>query len=112
MMTLQGSLKEMKDKIKNLLTLAAKSGNLVSGEETCMNYIKKNGVYLLILAEDASENTKKKFNDKASYRNIPIRFWQNKSELGRIIGKASRTTIGIIDKNFAKSLLNYFDESF
>lgn len=100
----------MNTKIKNLLTLAAKSGNIVSGDETCINYLKKNAIYLLIVAGDASENTKKKFNDKAFYRDTPIRFWQDKEELGGTIGKGSRTVIGIIDKNFAEKLLSYFDE--
>lgn len=100
----------MNMKIKNLLTLAAKSGNVVSGEDTCMNYLKKDAIHLIIIAEDASDNTKKKFNDKASYRNTPIRFWQKKDLLGSIIGKNSRTIVGIIDKGFAQKLLKYFDE--
>lgn len=100
----------MNMKIKNLLTLAAKSGNVVSGEDTCMNYLKKDAIHLIIIAEDASDNTKKKFNDKASYRNTPIRFWQEKDLLGSIIGKNSRTIVGIIDKGFAQKLLKYFDE--
>ncbi len=100
----------MNSKIRNLLTLAAKSGNIVSGDETCINYFKKNAIYLIILAEDASDNTKKKFNDKASYRDVPVRFWNNKDELGSTIGKTSRTIIGIIDKGFAEKLLSYLDE--
>lgn len=96
-------------KIKNLLTLAAKSGNLVSGDGTCINYLKKDAVRLVILAEDASENTKKKFEDKTSYRNIPIRYYGNKEQLGTTIGKSSRTIIAIIDKGFAESILKYLD---
>jgi len=100
----------MNTKIRNLLTLAAKSGNVVSGDETCINYLKKDAINLLILAEDASENTKKKFKDKASYRGIPIRFWKGKDELGSTIGKTSRTIIGIIDKGFSEKILKYLDE--
>jgi len=102
----------MNTKIKNLLTLAARSGSIVSGDETCINYIKKDAIHLLILAEDASDNTKKKFKDKASYRDIPIRFWKGKDELGSTIGKSSRTIIGIIDKGFAEQILKYLDELF
>ncbi|ABW19070.1 L7Ae/L30e/S12e/Gadd45 family ribosomal protein [Alkaliphilus oremlandii] len=98
----------MNDKIKNLVTLAAKSGNLVSGDETCMNSLKNGAIHLLILAEDASENTKKKFMDKASYRDVPIRIWKDKNELGSIIGKDSRTIVGIIDPGFAEKILSMF----
>lgn len=97
-------------KIKNLLTLAAKSGNLVSGEDMCINHLKKDAIYLMIIAEDASVNTKKKFEDKASFRNTPIQYWCNKDRLGSIIGKGPRTIVGIIDKGFAKSLIKYFDQ--
>ena len=99
----------MNTKIRNLLSLAARSGNVVSGDETCINYLKKNAIYLLILAEDASDNTKKKFKDKSSYRDVPIRFWKDKGELGNTIGKTSRTVIGIIDKGFAEQILKYID---
>lgn len=99
----------MDSKIKGLLTLAAKSGNIVSGEETCINYLKKDSIYLIIIAEDASENTKKKFNDKASYRNVPIRFWKDKEELGNTIGKTFRTTVGVLDEGFALKILEYLD---
>lgn len=99
----------MEDKIVNLLTLAMKSGSVVSGEDTCMSYLKKDAIYLMVIAKDASENTKKKFKDKASYRNIPIRFWKEKNILGNFIGKGPRTVVGIIDKGFAGSLIRYFD---
>lgn len=100
----------MDSKIKNLLTLAAKSGNLVSGEESCLNYLKKASIYLLILAEDSSINTRKKFNDKGTNHNIPIRFWNKKNILGPIIGKGSRSVVGVLDKGFAQSLIKYFDQ--
>lgn len=96
-------------KIKNLITLAAKSGNLVSGDGTCINYLKKDSVKLVILAEDASDNTKKKFKDKTSYRNIPIRYFGKKKDLGNIIGKSSRTIIAITDKGFAENILKYLN---
>ncbi len=99
----------MEAKITNLLTLAMKSGNLVSGEDTCMAYLKKDAIYLMLIAEDASNNTKKKFQDKASYRSVPIKVWKEKDLLGSIIGKGSRTVVGIIDKGFASSLIKYFD---
>lgn len=99
----------MNTKVKNLLSLAARSGNIVSGDETCINYLRKGAIYVLILAEDASDNTKKKFNDKSSFRNVPIRFWKGKEELGNTIGKTSRTVVGIIDKGFAEQILKYLE---
>ncbi len=100
----------MKDKIKNLLGFAMKSGKLVSGEDSCRIEIKKNGVFLIIVAEDASDNTKKLFTDKTTYRKIPLRFFESKEGLGHIIGKMSRAVIGIKDKGFAEKIIGYLDE--
>nr|WP_207755029.1 ribosomal L7Ae/L30e/S12e/Gadd45 family protein [Alkaliphilus hydrothermalis] len=86
-----------------------KSGKLVSGEDGCKIEIKKNSVYLIVLAKDASDNTKKLFTDKTSYRNIPLRFFGSKEYLGQIIGKAPRAVIGIKDKGFAEKLIEHLD---
>ena len=58
--------------------------------------------YLLILAQDASKNTKKKFTNSAVYYELP---WQ-KSEprrTGRAIGAEMRSIIAITEKGFAKN---------
>lgn len=94
-------------KIKNLLSLAAKSGKIVSGEEICIKGLNNNSIYLIIISEEASNNTMKKFNDKANYRNVPIYAWQSKEELGKTIGKTSRTIVGILDNGFAQALIKY-----
>ncbi|MGV8144936.1 MAG: L7Ae/L30e/S12e/Gadd45 family ribosomal protein [Alkaliphilus sp.] len=100
----------MKDKIFSLLGFAMKSGNVITGESTCLIHIKKNSVYLVIVAEDASENTKKLFKNKTSHRNIPYKIYGSKNTLGRNIGKSDRATIAIKDRGFAKKLLEYIDE--
>ncbi|AOY77275.1 L7Ae/L30e/S12e/Gadd45 family ribosomal protein [Clostridium formicaceticum] len=92
-------------KISNLLGLAMRAGNIVSGEETCKKELKKS-LYLVIVAEDASNNTKKVFSDKCSYYNVPLKFMGTKDALGHCIGKTSRATIGIKDKKLATVLLN------
>ncbi|PHS35289.1 MAG: 50S ribosomal protein L7ae [Alkaliphilus sp.] len=99
----------MKDKIFSMLGFAMKSGNVVTGESTCLIHIKKNVVHLVIVAEDASENTKKLFKNKAAHRNIPYRIYGSKSSLGENIGKSDRATIAIKDRGFARKLIEYID---
>lgn len=95
--------------VKSMLGFCMKSGNIVSGEDTCKAELKRNKIYLIIVAVDASENTKKLFVDKTSYRNVPIRFIGSKEELGKSIGKNSRAVVAIKDENFALKLLQYID---
>lgn len=88
----------------SMIGLAAKANALVSGEFAVERSVKKYKAILVIIATDASDNTKKKFCDICKYRNIPTVFLSNKEELGRILGKQYRAVIAITDKNFAKAL--------
>ena len=51
----------------SLLGLAAKAGKVVSGEFATENAVKSGKAFLVLTAEDASNNTRKKFNDMCTY---------------------------------------------
>lgn len=87
-----------------MLGLCMKAGKVVSGEFSCEAAIKENKVHLVIVAEDASENTKKKFHNMCTYRNIPYVEMFTKEALGKAIGKEIRATACVIDQNFAQSI--------
>lgn len=57
-------------KIHSLLGIAMRAGKLVSGEDGTMIDLKKGKLNLVIVAEDASNNTKKLFKDKSSFRHV------------------------------------------
>ena len=61
-----------KDRILSMLGLAAKAGKIVSGEFSTEKAIKSGKAFLVIVSEEASENTKKIFRDKCSFYEIPI----------------------------------------
>lgn len=99
----------MVHKIYSFMGLAVKAGKLMSGEEACERAIKNNSVNLIIVAEDASLNTKKKFTDKCKYRNVEIRFFGTKELIGRYVGKEIRSVVAIMDEGFAKKLAEKID---
>ena len=75
------------NKIYSLLGLAMRGRNLVSGEFQTEDAVKKGSAMLVIVAEDASANTKKLFHDnvpimKSRYTNMA----QKKSSAGRSAG--------------------------
>ncbi len=94
----------MKNKILSLLGIILRSGNLVSGDDTTLSDLKKGKIKLIIIANDASENTKKLFKDKSEYRNVPYIIEFTKEELGKSIGKSSRAVIGIKNDQFATKI--------
>jgi len=91
-------------KIYTFLGLAQRAGKIVSGDDSTLLELKKNKVDLVIIASDASDNTKKTFIDKSTYRNIEYTIFSTKAELGHSIGKSPRAVIGIKDKNFASKI--------
>ena len=49
------------DKVLSMLGIAAKSGNVVSGEFSTEKAVKTGHAYLVIVSEEASDNTRKSF---------------------------------------------------
>ena len=84
--------------------LAMKAGKLVSGEEGCEKTIRGGKAFLVITAEDASENTVKKFKNACEYRNVPFFRFGHKEALGRLLGKEVRSVITVTDSGFAQKL--------
>lgn len=97
------------DKIYSFIGLAAKAGKLLTGDETCERAVKSAAVYLVIVSEDASDNTKKKFEDICKYRGIDIRFFGTKEKLGKHSGKDIRSVIAVTEKGFAGHLCEMTD---
>ena len=98
-------MKNNMEKLHSLLGLAMRAGKLVSGEDGTMLDLKKNKLNLVIVATDASNNTKKLFKDKSSYRKINQIYFATKVELGLAIGKAPRAVIGIKDKALSQKII-------
>lgn len=95
----------MTDKSYSFIGLARKAGKLVYGEMNCEKSIKSNKALLVIIACDASENTRKKFENSCKYREIPFLCFGEKEVLGRLLGKDVISVIAITDTRFAQRLI-------
>lgn len=99
------------NRVYGLLGLCMKAGRLTSGEAMVEQAIKNGSAVLVIIAVDASDNTKKKFGDMCNYRNIELIELGDKESLGKALGKAVRATLCITDKGFAESLKSKIDKT-
>ena len=98
------------DKIYSFLGLAAKARKVVIGENLVEKSLKTNKVQIVILALDSTYNTQKKIIDKCTYRGVDVRRCGEKSLIGKCIGKKNEVAVvAILDKNFAKGLVNLLD---
>ena len=96
-----------RDKVLSLISLATKAGRCASGEFLTESETKSGRAGLVVVAEDASENTKKKFRE---FYDVPIIFYSDKDTLGHAMGKQFRASLAILDKGFAKGILKALKE--
>lgn len=97
------------NKIESLLGLCTRAGRLVSGEFAAESSVKDGSAWLVIVAKDASDNTKKLFKDKCSFYEVPCYEYGTKESLGHCIGKEIRASIAILDEGFAKSIIKQLE---
>ena len=95
----------MNRQILSLLSLCQRAGKMKTGENTVEKAIQKKEAKLVIIPEDASDNTKKLFRNMCKYYEVPMEIFATKEELGHWIGKAYRASICILDEGFAKSIV-------
>ena len=99
----------IQSKALSLVGLATKAGKTVSGEFMTEKEVKSGKAALVIVADDASDNTKKKFRDMCEFYKVPIYFYADKDTLGHAMGKASRASLAILDEGFAKGIRKHFE---
>ncbi|HPU63019.1 MAG TPA: ribosomal L7Ae/L30e/S12e/Gadd45 family protein [Mobilitalea sp.] len=97
-------MKPTQKKVLSLLGIATKSNNIVSGEFLTEKAVKEYKAALVIVAEDASDNTKKRFRDMCTYYNVPIYFFGTKDDLGHAMGKEFRASLAVLDKGLADAI--------
>ncbi|MDF2800514.1 MAG: hypothetical protein K0S61_417 [Anaerocolumna sp.] len=88
-------------KVLSYIGLAAKAGTIKSGEFMTETTVKDGKAKLVIVAVDASNNTKKMFTNMCTYYKVPIYFFGEKTNLGHAIGKEFRASLVLLDKGLA-----------
>ena len=96
-------------KVYGVLSLAARGRNVVSGEFSTISAVKDGSAVLVIVAEDASDNTKKLFKDKCAFYKVPIYTYGTKAELGHAMGKAERSSLALVNEGLARSIEKHLE---
>ena len=73
------------NKVLSTISLAMKAGKVASGEFSTEKEVKSGLAALVIVADDASDNTKKKFQNMCEFYEVPIYFYGDKDTLGHAI---------------------------
>lgn len=91
-------------KVFSYLGIATKAGKLVSGEFSTEKAVKEGTAKLVIVASDASDNTKKMFTNMCTFYKVPLYCFGNKIDLGHAIGKEFRASLVLLDKGLADTV--------
>lgn len=93
----------------NLLGLAMRARGVASGEFMTENSVKSGKSFLVIVAKDASDNTKKQFSNMCEYYKVPYREYSDKESLGHAIGKQFRASCSVTNENLAMEITKKID---
>ena len=99
------------NKALSLIGLATKAGKTVSGEFSTEKSIKTGKGYLAVVAEDSSENTKKKFRNMCEFYETPIYFYGEKEALGAAIGCEFRASLAVLDQGLSGSIQKKLEQA-
>ena len=92
--------------VLHLLGLARRSGRLVSGDRAVLAACTAGQARLLLLAEDASPHTRRRFETAAERAGIPLRYLADRIRLGEALGQSPRAVVALTDAGFANAVLD------
>ena len=99
-----------KNKILGYLGLATRAGKSVSGEFCVEKSVKQKRAKLVIVSEEASDNSRKKFQSMCTYYKVPLYIFGSSEELGKVMGKEFRMTAAIEDEGLAKAAIRQLEQ--
>lgn len=97
------------NKALSMIGLATKAGKTASGEFCTEKEVRTGRAVLVIVAGDASDNTKKKFHNMCEFYRIPMICFADKDTLGHAMGKEFRASLAVLDEGFAKGILKHIN---
>ena len=96
-------------KLLSYMGFAARARKLASGYNTCVFTMEKRKVFLLIIAEDLADNSKKKIISAAERTNTKYRVFGSSDEMSKMTGNEGKGIFAVTDKNFADVISKEID---
>lgn len=100
----------MNEKFFGMIGIARRAGKVSIGADAVRDAVRNNMARLVILAEDASENTRKSVKNSCAFYNTACIEVSNAAELGRCIGKDTAAAISVNDDNLASAVSDKFNQ--
>lgn len=98
------------DRVLSMVGLATRAGKVLSGEFSTEKAVKDGKAVLVIIAGDASDNTRKLFTNMCAFYKVPLQIYGTKESLGHAMGKELRASLALTDKGFSDAILKLVDQ--
>ena len=99
-----------KNKVFSMIGLATRARKVVSGEFSTEKSVKSGRSHMVIVSEEASDNTKKMFTNMCTHYKVPIYLFGTKEELGHFTGKKFRASVAVLGHEFYDSFVKLFTD--
>lgn len=93
------------DKLLSFLGIVAKSGNLVVGYNKCEEGAKTGLIRVVLLATEASQNTKDKFVGYSERYDVTVLQGLTSEQLSGCVGRNGIMVMGVKNKSMARNVL-------
>lgn len=91
-------------RLSAILSMAQKAGALVSGYTPLHRALAHNGIVCMVLATDIAESRAREYRTWCDKLTIPCWTRFTKARLGGLIGRASRSAVGLTECRFREIL--------
>ncbi len=99
-----------RDKVLSMIGLATRAGKTASGGLALEEAVKGGKAFLVVLADDASDRTKKDVRNMCEFRSVKLMTYGTKEQLGMACGKEYRSGVAITDEELAKAITKAFED--
>ena len=100
----------MDDKAYRMLGMAKRAGKTVTGTDGVLNSVKSGKSFLVIMASDASDNTKKQIPDKCRSYNVRLITNADRDTISKMTSTENSAAVSIIDRGLADAIFNAFEK--
>ena len=94
------------EKFLRMLGLAKRAGGVAFGEGAVRDSIRDNTAKLVIVADDAADNTKKKFNDNCNFYGVRCAELFDRYALGKACGRDFAVVLSVKNEGLAENLIS------
>ena len=92
-----------------MVGIGRKAGLVSVGSLPSEEAVKNGSAVLLVLASDASDNTKKKFENMCRFYQVTFCYYGTKEALGTALGKAELSVAAVLDTGIAGKIRDYLN---